>query len=118
MRQYLQYLKNPFIAGGFASTVVVLFAIIDTWTNDREFEKNYYIKLFCTVFLIVVFLVWFVKGSGVSQATIGGNRGASLPSFGGGGYSGGGYNGNGGGNGGGYSRKFDTHDVYTGLNDF
>lgn len=61
MNQYLEYLKNPFIAGIVSGLGIVIFAYIDKHMNDRDFENNYYFKLFIFVFSVVTGLVYFAS---------------------------------------------------------
>ncbi len=74
MYQYLDYLKNPFIAGIVAALVIVTIAYIDQRMNDREFENNYYGKLFGGVFALVTGLVYFAKSGSTSTKQIGGGE--------------------------------------------
>jgi len=74
MNEYLEYLKNPFIAGIVSGLFIVLFAYIDKNMNDRDFENNYYFKLFISVFIMVTALVYFASsGSSGSKRLSGGN---------------------------------------------
>lgn len=60
MREYLEYLKNPFIAGGVSGALIVLFAYLDKRMNDRDFDNAYFFKLFMGVFILVTALMYFV----------------------------------------------------------
>lgn len=60
MNEYLEYLKNPFIAGAVAGLVIVLFAYIDKRMNDRDFENQYFVRLFIGVFSLVSGLLYFI----------------------------------------------------------
>jgi len=61
MKEYLEYLKNPFIAGFVFGILIVLFAYFDKFMNERDFENNYFIKLFISVFILVSGLVYLVR---------------------------------------------------------
>jgi|SRR3972149_5086106 len=75
MTEYLEYLKNPIIAGLTSGTVVVLFAYIDQKMNQRDFENSYYGKLFITISVLVAGLVYYAKlgGGSLIHKTRGGN---------------------------------------------
>lgn len=63
MNQYLEYLKNPLVAGGLSGSLIVLFAYLDKRMNDRYFDNKYYVKLFLCVSLLVSALVYFINSS-------------------------------------------------------
>jgi len=63
MNQYLEYLKNPLVAGGLSGSLIVLFAYLDKRMNDRYFDNKYYVKLFLCVSLLVSALVYFINAS-------------------------------------------------------
>ncbi len=73
MNKYLDYLKNPLIAGLVAGLIIAIIAYVDQRMNDREFENSYYGKLFSGVFILVTSLVYFAKsGTNIKQMS-GGN---------------------------------------------
>ena len=76
MNEYLEYLKNPFIAGIVSGLGIVIFAYIDKHMNDRDFENNYYFKLFLFVFSVVTGLVYFAS----SGANMGKKMGGAIDS--------------------------------------
>ena len=61
MYKYLEYLNNPIIAGLFAAFLVISFAYIDKWINDRDFTYKYYIRLFIVVSLTVSIIVYITN---------------------------------------------------------
>ncbi len=69
MKQYLEYLKNPFIAGGASGALIVSLAYLDKRMNDRDFDNGYLFKLFVGVAVLVTALMYFV-GSGNSGTGI------------------------------------------------
>lgn len=73
MQQYLDYLKNPFIAGILSGTLITLLAYLDNQMNDREFDKGYFLKVFIIVFILVTSLVYFSKTNGGLIQKGGGN---------------------------------------------
>ena len=75
MYEYLEYLKNPFVAGFAGGLLIVLVAYIDKHMNNRDFEDNYFYKVFFGVFILVAGLVYFatsgtktIKQSGGSSS--------------------------------------------------
>ncbi len=68
MNEYLEYLKNPFIAGIVSGLLIVLFAYMDKSMNDRDFENNYYYKLFISVFIMVTGLVYFASSGSTKMS--------------------------------------------------
>lgn len=73
MYQYLDYLKNPLIAGLVGASFIVLVAYIDKHMNHRDFENNYFYKVFIGVFILVAGLVYFAKSGTTNVKQIGGN---------------------------------------------
>lgn len=67
MDAYLEYLKNPLIAGPLAGIFIVFLAFLDNKINERDFEKGYYIKLFFSVGLITATLIYFAKSGPLIQ---------------------------------------------------
>ena len=74
MSQYLEYLKNPFVAGGVSGALIVTFAYLDKRMNDRDFDNGYLFKLFLGVSVLVTALMYFIS-SGNSRSSVqkGGN---------------------------------------------
>ena len=77
MNKYLDYLKNPLIGGGVAGFLIVTFAYIDQKMNERDFENNYFIKLFVCVYVLVAGLIYLassgtstIKQTGGSSVTV------------------------------------------------
>lgn len=67
MDGYLEYLKNPLVAGPLAGLLIVFLAFLDNKINDRNFEKGYYIKLFFSVGLLTATLIYFAKSGSLIQ---------------------------------------------------
>ena len=74
MYKYLEYLNNPIIAGLFAAFLVISFAYIDKWINDRDFTYKYYIRLFIVVSLTVSIIVYITNSR--SKYHLGGGGGS------------------------------------------
>jgi len=74
MAEYLEYLKNPLVAGTVSGLVVVLFAYVDQKMNEREFENAYFGKLFVGVAVLVACLVYYAKMGGGSLIQKGGGK--------------------------------------------
>lgn len=64
MNSYIEYLKNPFIAGGLSGSLILVFIYIDSKMNDKEFEMDYYLKIFAIVCALVTFFVYLAKNNG------------------------------------------------------
>lgn len=75
MKEYLEYLKNPFIAGFTAGLAIVLFAYMDKRTNERDFENQYFVRLFTGVFILVSGLLYFVGSDNRARKQVGGSLG-------------------------------------------
>ena len=87
MAEYLEYLKNPLIAGTVSGLVVVLFAYVDQKMNEREFENAYFAKLFVGISILVAGLVYYSKLGGGSLVQKGGKTFGSVSGGGGSGTS-------------------------------
>ena len=78
MNEYLEYLKNPFMGALFAALFIVFLAYMDKRTNEREFEGNYFFKLFVAVYSLVAGLLYFVGSDSKVRKQVGG--GSSMAS--------------------------------------
>ncbi len=74
MNQYLDYLKNPFVAGLVSGVVIITLAYLDQKMNDRDFDSNYFVKLFAGVFILVTGLVYFATSGSSSRKQVGGGH--------------------------------------------
>ena len=73
MNEYLEYLKNPFMGALVAALSIVFVANMDKRTNEREFEGNYFFKLFVAVYCLVAGLLYFVGSDGKVKKKMGGS---------------------------------------------
>lgn len=81
MNEYLEYLRNPLIAGVVGGVFIVILGYIDKYVNERDFDKYYFMKVFMCVFALVAGLVYFVStpskkimsGGAVEPEITGGN---------------------------------------------
>ena len=71
----MENLKNPFVAAGVATTLVVIAMYIDSRMNNREHERNSYIKNSLLIGVVVGIVVHF---TGNSLPMIGGGCGDDL----------------------------------------
>ncbi len=71
---YIIWLKNPLVAGTVAGIVLTLLAFIDSKYNDKPNKKDYYIKVFLSVFAVVTGLVYFAKDTQIIQSGGGGEN--------------------------------------------
>lgn len=78
MNEYLEYLKNPFMGALVAALFIVFLAYMDKRTNEREFEGNYFFKLFVAVYCLVAGLLYFVGSDSKVRKQVGG--GSSMAS--------------------------------------
>jgi hypothetical protein len=78
MNEYLEYLKNPFMGALVAALFIVFLAYMDKRTNEREFEGNYFFKLFVVVYCLVAGLLYFVGSDSKIRKQVGG--GSSMTS--------------------------------------
>lgn len=67
MSEYLQYIKNPFVAGAVIATIAVAYYYFEErarLNNPDDIEPPNYAKIFLFVFVLIALLVYYVKGSG------------------------------------------------------
>ncbi len=63
MREYLEWVKNPFVAGLIAGLVVVIVTFIDSYYNEKYTMNDTYLKIFLSSSIVTTVLVFYAKSS-------------------------------------------------------
>ena len=75
MSEYLEYMRSPVSAALISAICVTALAYFDSWYNKRDYENNYYGKVFVLVAVLVGGLVYMVNGDGFGKKMSGGGGG-------------------------------------------